>query len=124
MPVTDLFVRVLTPAGNAQSKLTVTARFDDRDITHILTENLEVQGTPWRSRLDNTIVPELTAGSPSQTTLVSTGVGDLPVGTYTYRMSFVERDGGGNVTLRKFLLQSLLIRCLSLAIQQPAVPFG
>ncbi|MCA9084827.1 MAG: hypothetical protein KDA81_12260, partial [Planctomycetaceae bacterium] len=91
-----LFIRVLTPAGTAQQTLTVPARFDDRDITHILTANLEIKGTAG-GRLDTVTAPELDRGTPNQTRLTSTGVGDLPYGTYSYRMTFVQRDTGGNI---------------------------
>lgn len=86
-----LFIRVQTPAGTSQQKLTVSARFDDRDITHILTENLVIQGTPG-GHIDALDAPELDRGIPNRTTLVSTGPGDLPYGTYSYRMTFVDRD--------------------------------
>ncbi|MCA9049367.1 MAG: copper resistance protein CopC, partial [Planctomycetaceae bacterium] len=92
-----LSVRILTPSGSSQNKLTVSARFDDRDITHVITANLEIQGTPG-GHLETVIPPELDRGTPNQTRLTSTGVGDLPYGTYSYRMTWVTRDGGGNVT--------------------------
>lgn len=96
-----LFIRVQTPAGTSQRELTVSARFDDRDITHILTENLKIKGTPG-GRIDALDAPELDRGSPNRTTLVSTGVGDLPYGTYSYRMTFVDR----NNTTGEILLES------------------
>lgn len=91
-----LFIRVLTPAGNSQNTLNVSARFDDTDIVHILTENLEIQGTPG-GHIDAVAAPELDSGAPNRTTLTSTGVGDLPDGNYSYRMTFVQLDAGGNV---------------------------
>ncbi|MEZ6130797.1 MAG: DVUA0089 family protein [Planctomycetaceae bacterium] len=93
-----LFIRVLTPAGTSQKALTVAGRFDDRDIVHILTQNLKIEGTPG-GRLDALVAPELDRGLPSPTTLTSVGVGDLKEGTYSYRMTFVSRDGSGNVIL-------------------------
>ncbi|MEO8493591.1 MAG: PPC domain-containing protein, partial [Planctomycetota bacterium] len=44
--INGLFVRVLTPAGSVLRSMTVPGRFDDRDITHVLAENLVIQGTP------------------------------------------------------------------------------
>lgn len=44
--INGLFVRIDTPAGNALEKLTVAGRFDDTDITHVISENLIIEGTP------------------------------------------------------------------------------
>ena len=41
-----LFVQIQTPAGELQQKLTVSGRWDDTDITHIVAENLIIQGQP------------------------------------------------------------------------------
>lgn len=49
-----LFVRITTPAGNAQKKLTVAGRFDDTDVVHIIAENLKIQGTPGGPIVDAT----------------------------------------------------------------------
>lgn len=39
-----LFVRIDTELGNRVTQLDVTGRFDDTDITHIITENLFITG--------------------------------------------------------------------------------
>ena len=39
-------MRIDTPAGNVIEQLTVAGRWDDTDITHVVMENLEIQGTP------------------------------------------------------------------------------
>ena len=44
--INGLFVRVATPAAGALQKMTVAGRWNDTDITHVLAENLIVQGTP------------------------------------------------------------------------------
>ncbi len=44
--INGLFVRVRVGANNVIDKLTVNARFDDNDITHVFTENLVIEGTP------------------------------------------------------------------------------
>ncbi len=41
-----LFIEIDTLPGNRLEKLTVPARFNDRDIVHILSENLIVSGSP------------------------------------------------------------------------------
>ncbi|MBM3969998.1 MAG: hypothetical protein FJ302_09060, partial [Planctomycetes bacterium] len=39
-----IFVRIVTTAGVPQDRLTKTARFDDTDIVHLITQNLEIVG--------------------------------------------------------------------------------
>jgi VCBS repeat-containing protein len=83
-----LFVRVQTPAGNQLRPITVAARFDDTDITHIISQNLVVQGTPG-----GPIVGE-PAPPAAGITLVSQPGGSLAQGTaYSYRLTFVDAQG-------------------------------
>jgi VCBS repeat-containing protein len=42
--INALFIRVLTPLGSTLNELTVSGRLDDTDITHVLTENLIING--------------------------------------------------------------------------------
>ena len=42
--IDGLFIRIDTPLGSTIEKLTVSARFDDTDITHVLSENLIING--------------------------------------------------------------------------------
>ncbi len=44
--VNGLFVRVETPAVDVRKPLTTSARFDDRDIAHVFSEVLVLQGNP------------------------------------------------------------------------------
>lgn len=44
--INGLFIRIETLAGNPVDKLTKNARFDDDDIVHVITENLQVVGNP------------------------------------------------------------------------------
>ena len=83
-----LFVSIGTSAGQEAKALTVSGRWDDQDIVHIVAENLVVQGTP---------------GGPIHTLAPAPGVlsvfatpeagGGLPEGSYNYRMTFVQADG-------------------------------
>ena len=41
-----IFIRIVTTAGTPQDRLTKTARFDDTDIVHLITQNLEIVGNP------------------------------------------------------------------------------
>ena len=49
--VNGLFVRIQTVAGTPVEKLDRFARWDDSDIVHVLTENLQIQGTPGGPQL-------------------------------------------------------------------------
>lgn len=57
-------IRIVTPAGNLTEKLTVTAKFDDTDIVHVLLENLLIEGTPGGLFVDQfgILRPRLDAG--------------------------------------------------------------
>ncbi len=44
--VNGLLVRMETPAGNDIRQLTVAGRWDDTDIVHVLTDVLQIRGTP------------------------------------------------------------------------------
>lgn len=44
--INALFVRIDTRAGNEIEQLTVSGRWDDTDVPHVISENLEIQGTP------------------------------------------------------------------------------
>ncbi len=82
-----LFIRVRTRTGDELQTLSTAARFDDTDITHILTENLIVQGTPGG--------PLLVSTAPSSLLVQSsfTDAGDVPEGIYTYRITNVTAEG-------------------------------
>ncbi len=83
-----LFVRVSTPAGNQLQPLTVAARFDDTDITHIITQNLVVQGTPG-----GPITGEASPAT-SLVTLNSQAGGTLLQGQpYNYLLTYVDAYG-------------------------------
>jgi hypothetical protein len=55
-----LFIRIRTPSGSPLDVLELPARLDDRDITHVLSENLVIQGTPGNSII-NPITGQLDA---------------------------------------------------------------
>lgn len=44
--INGLFIRIVTEAGSTTEKLSLFGRLDDTDITHILTENLLINGNP------------------------------------------------------------------------------
>ncbi len=49
-----LFIKVLTLAGQEPRTLTVAGRFNDIDVTHIISENVEIEGAPGGNRIDTT----------------------------------------------------------------------
>ncbi|MEM7474060.1 MAG: Ig-like domain-containing protein, partial [Planctomycetota bacterium] len=82
-----LFIRVETPAGQSIRPLTVSARFDDIDITHIVAENIIVTGTPGGPLLD------VTRPLANLVSLEPIAGGDLLPGTYSYKVSYVDQFG-------------------------------
>ena len=48
--INGLFVSISTPAGNQLRPMTVSGRMDDTDVVHVISENLEIQGTPGGPR--------------------------------------------------------------------------
>ena len=44
--INGLFVSVATPAGDSLEEVTVSSRWDDNDIVHVVAENLVIAGTP------------------------------------------------------------------------------
>ncbi|MCA9214497.1 MAG: pre-peptidase C-terminal domain-containing protein, partial [Planctomycetales bacterium] len=83
-----LFVSIGTAAGQEAKALTVSGRWDDQDIVHIVSENLVVKGTPGGPL--HTLAP-----APSIINVVSTPqpAGGLPEGSYNYRVTFIQADG-------------------------------
>lgn len=85
--INGLFVRVSTRGGDQTQALTTTARFDDTDIVHVLTENLEILGTAGG--------PVLVSDAPSAllVRLAAQSGGSVPAGTYVYRLTNVDGTG-------------------------------
>jgi GEVED domain/Matrixin len=83
-----LFIRVETAPGSPSKKLTVPGRFDDIDIVHVITQNLEIEGTPGGPFLEVEAPPVLLV------TLNGQSGGTLPVGnTLNYRVVYVDGSG-------------------------------
>lgn len=85
-----LFVRITTPAGGAQEKMTVTGRWDDTEVVHILTENLRIAGSPGGPIQE---AGNLSAPAVSLVTVQTQDVGNVPAGRVDYRVTFVDADG-------------------------------
>lgn len=87
-----LFVRIDTPAGGELETLTVTARFDDTDIVHVLGESLVVDsnlGGPVRLSTR----PDPILGIAPQTPTTPLAGGGLDAGQYQYSYTFVDELG-------------------------------
>ena len=83
-----LFVRIQTNPGSPTKELTVSGRFDDRDIVHIISENLVVRGTPGGPFL------EVDAPPVSLVTLNEVvGGGTLAAATYNYKIVYLDASG-------------------------------
>lgn len=80
-------VGIPTPAGNLTHQMTVAGRFDDRDIVHIISENLTISGTPGGP------LREQTGPSLNLVTFTKLAGGTLPAATYEYRVVFVDASG-------------------------------
>ncbi len=82
-----LFVRVATPAGGELETLTQSARFDDTDIVHVISQALTISGAPGG--------PTLLETRPSlgSVTLTPSTTGNLAAGQHEYVLSFVTREG-------------------------------
>ena len=85
--INGLFIRTVTRTGDELETVTVATRFDDTDIPHVLTENLVIEGTPGG--------PIIQSSAPSSLLVrfISTPAGDVPAGTYVYRITNVNSTG-------------------------------
>ncbi len=88
-----LFVRVDTPAVDVRKPLTTSARFDDRDITHVFSEVLVLQGNPGGPQAleDRPDVLNVTVGPGSNLPAPATPLSLNRV--VDYRITFVTADG-------------------------------
>lgn len=115
-----LFIRVTTPAGTEITPQTVSARWNDTDIVHVLGQTLIIQGTPGGAVLESNLPP-----SELVTLTTLTGGGNLPAGNYNYKLVWVDANGNES-------LASVPTRTLSVATdgnrirlaQLPPAPAG
>ncbi|MCA9204437.1 MAG: hypothetical protein KDA59_15390, partial [Planctomycetales bacterium] len=85
-----LFIRIDTPAGGTLQPLSVSGRWDDTDIVHMLAENLNIQGTPSGAKRESTAPAVSLVTRTAQT--VSGGT--LAAGNaYSYRIAMVDPNG-------------------------------
>jgi len=88
--INGLFVRVSTPAGGQTQPMTVSGRWDDTDVVHVLAENLRIAGNPGGP------VQTLAAPNVGLVTLTrqATATNDgVPAGIQRYKLTFVDAQG-------------------------------
>lgn len=89
--INGLFIRVLTPAGQEREPITVSGRFDDSDITHVLSEVLTLEGQPGGPLLLEER-PDVVSVNVNPT--AGANVGTLnPGDVLDYRVTFVTENG-------------------------------
>ncbi|WP_164101090.1 dockerin type I domain-containing protein [Candidatus Laterigemmans baculatus] len=115
--INGLFVRIDTPAVGQLEPMTVSGRFDDTDITHVISQVLVVQGTPGGPILQ-TERPNVFGVTVNPTTGSST-----LSGTYNYVLTFVDVDG--NESLASELTRSTTVNGQAIRLSGlPAAPEG
>ncbi len=82
-----LFIRIQTAPGAPTRQLTVAGRFDDRDIVHVIAENLSIKGSPGGPFLEVNAPPVVLVS------LSASSGGTLAAGTYNYRLVYVDAAG-------------------------------
>ena len=87
--INGLFISIATPATSELQKLTVSGRMDDRDIVHILQENLVIESTPGGPFLE-TVEQQLDLVTVTALQLPDSSLAN---GTFSYRMVFVDGNG-------------------------------
>ncbi|MFM7070561.1 MAG: hypothetical protein ACKO38_02030, partial [Planctomycetota bacterium] len=103
--INGLLVRVKTPAGNTLRRLTVPARLDDRDIVHVLNENLVIAGTPGGPEQ---LTTRPTVALTTVTRLVGGGLPSFTQGNYNYKITNI--DASGNEGLASFATSTVAIQ--------------
>jgi hypothetical protein len=83
-----LFIDARTTAGSSTEALTVSGRFDDTDVVHIVSENLIIAGATGGA------IQETAAPPTSIVTLADLSGGSLAAGDYRYRITYVDAQGG------------------------------
>jgi hypothetical protein len=86
--INGLFIRISTPAGNDLRPMTVSGRWDDTDIVHVVSENLVIQGTPGGPQQNASRSPDV-----SNVVVLPADGGALGSGSYSYKFTFILADG-------------------------------
>ncbi|MCA9168318.1 MAG: pre-peptidase C-terminal domain-containing protein, partial [Planctomycetales bacterium] len=103
--INGLFVKISTPAGNDLRPMTVSGRWDDTDIVHVVSETLVVQGTTGGPLQRSSRAPSIT-----RVTVAPDEGGSLISGDYSYKFTFVMNDGTETTASAPTLPQNVLGR--------------
>jgi hypothetical protein len=103
--INGLLVRLTTPAGNTLRRLTVPARLDDRDIVHVLNENLVIAGTPGGPEQ---LTTRPTVALTTVTRLLGGGLPSFTQGNYNYKITNI--DASGNEGLASLATSTVAIQ--------------
>jgi hypothetical protein len=82
-----LFVRIQTAPGAPTKSMTVSGRFDDSDIVHVVAGNLKIDGTPGGPFL------EVNAPPVGIVTVTAAAGGTLSNGVYNYQLVYTDASG-------------------------------
>ena len=89
--INGLFVRINNPAGQTLEQLTVSGRWNDNDIVHVVRENLEIAGTPGGPLAEDDSPP---VGLVRLNSSIQGGATPLLAGfAYSYKVVFVDAQG-------------------------------
>jgi len=100
--INGMLIRTETPPGGELEEMTVSGRWDDTDIVHVLAETLRVHGSPGgpiqtldapQANLVGLSTVERPTPSTGSIFLFASSGGSLAAGSYTYRITFVDADG-------------------------------
>ena len=125
--INGLFVRTKTTPGGALEQMTVSGRWNNTDIVHVVAEPLRIAGSPG-GPIQRANAPDATLVR-LQTQTANAALPQLPAGTVDYRLTFV--DAQGNETAASDPTESTLIRVINedagvtqrvLLTNLPAVP--
>ncbi len=96
--INGLFIRIDTPTAGQLEPMTVSGRFDDTDITHVLSQQLILQGTPGGPQLQTVRPSVLSVTSVASVPAATSAPSTLAAGTYNYRMTFVDIYGSESLS--------------------------
>ena len=89
--INGLFIRINNPAGQTLEQLTVSGRWNDNDIVHVVRENLEIAGTPGGPLAEDDSPP---VGLVRLNSSIQGGATPLLAGfAYSYKIVFVDAQG-------------------------------
>lgn len=126
--INGLFIRTSTPAGATTEELTVTGRFDDTDIVHILQENLTVRGQAGGSFVEESFPPAalIIAAEEFVPAQVSSATPGFAAGSQPeYKITYVDLLGNEGVASETFVTtQPTLDAGSFIRLTQLPVPTG